>query len=283
MAEAKEKVVGIGKLAVGLENERLVSIGLGSCIGLVLYDGVNRIGGMAHIMLPDSSEAHFEKPNLNILLAEHDPGIRKMLREMLEKHEFRIADEAGESIETIRKYNRLTTGAVIMSRYIPEMHGVSTMAMIRQRDSSSKIIFLSPLVDRHTYTELLEQGANEVLMTPFIEEKVVNVTKSVIYTKHIRFADYAVPLLVFKMKNLGSFTMNMEARIAGGANIFKSLATDRISDIGRRNIEAVRGILKRIGIRIAGEDVGGDYGRTVRFNAGSGEVWVSSKKGERRI
>jgi chemotaxis protein CheD len=35
----------------------LVTLGLGSCIGLVIYDPQNRIAAMAHIMLPDSRDA----------------------------------------------------------------------------------------------------------------------------------------------------------------------------------------------------------------------------------
>ncbi len=33
----------------------LITSGLGSCIGVTLYDGKKRIGGMAHVMLPDST------------------------------------------------------------------------------------------------------------------------------------------------------------------------------------------------------------------------------------
>lgn len=35
----------------------LVSIGLGSCVGICLYDPVARIGGLAHAMLPCSAQA----------------------------------------------------------------------------------------------------------------------------------------------------------------------------------------------------------------------------------
>jgi chemotaxis protein CheD len=35
----------------------LVTLGLGSCIGLVIFDQVSRTVGMVHIMLPDSREA----------------------------------------------------------------------------------------------------------------------------------------------------------------------------------------------------------------------------------
>lgn len=39
-------------------DEVLVSIGLGSCIGLALVDPVKRVAGLAHIMLPEAPEGY---------------------------------------------------------------------------------------------------------------------------------------------------------------------------------------------------------------------------------
>ena len=33
----------------------LITLGLGSCVGVVLYDSFTKVGGLAHIMLPDSN------------------------------------------------------------------------------------------------------------------------------------------------------------------------------------------------------------------------------------
>ncbi len=33
----------------------LITLGLGSCVGVVLYDSFAKIGGLAHVMLPDSN------------------------------------------------------------------------------------------------------------------------------------------------------------------------------------------------------------------------------------
>lgn len=44
--------VGIGEFSVGTMT--MTSIGLGSCIALVIHDEYLKIGGLAHIMLPDS-------------------------------------------------------------------------------------------------------------------------------------------------------------------------------------------------------------------------------------
>jgi len=44
--------VGIGEFSVG--SMTMTSIGLGSCIALIIHDEYLSIGGVAHIMLPDS-------------------------------------------------------------------------------------------------------------------------------------------------------------------------------------------------------------------------------------
>ena len=45
---------GMAEIQIGSSGDRIQALGLGSCVGLVIYDKASRIGGMAHIMLPDS-------------------------------------------------------------------------------------------------------------------------------------------------------------------------------------------------------------------------------------
>ena len=49
--------VRIARIAVEAGQGRLVAVGLGSCVIVTLYDRARRIGGMAHILLPDPSAA----------------------------------------------------------------------------------------------------------------------------------------------------------------------------------------------------------------------------------
>lgn len=48
--------VGMADLNVTKSPNFLTTLGLGSCIGITLYDGVNKVAGLAHIMLPSSKE-----------------------------------------------------------------------------------------------------------------------------------------------------------------------------------------------------------------------------------
>ena len=48
-------IVGMADLRACKAPDTLTTLGLGSCVGICLYDGNRKIIGMAHIMLPDSS------------------------------------------------------------------------------------------------------------------------------------------------------------------------------------------------------------------------------------
>lgn len=47
---------GMAELVVSKHPATLVTLGLGSCIGLVIYDQISKIAGMVHIMLPESPQ-----------------------------------------------------------------------------------------------------------------------------------------------------------------------------------------------------------------------------------
>lgn len=48
--------IGMADLVVSKHPANLLTLGLGSCIGLVIYDQLSKSAGMVHIMLPDSRD-----------------------------------------------------------------------------------------------------------------------------------------------------------------------------------------------------------------------------------
>jgi chemotaxis protein CheD len=54
MAAENSIVLGMADLMVIRAPVKLITLGLGSCIGLVVYDVTAKVAGMAHIMLPNS-------------------------------------------------------------------------------------------------------------------------------------------------------------------------------------------------------------------------------------
>lgn len=148
-----EKRVGIADLNIVLPPGRLITIGLGSCIGIALYDEYKKVAGLAHIMLPESAN-----------------------------------------------FNNVTV--------------------------------------------------------PY------------------KFADLAIPLLVEKMEGAGCRRRCLKAKIAGGASMFNFADKSMISDIGKRNSEAVKKALEKMDIPILAEEIGGNKGRTMVIDSQNGEVSI---------
>lgn len=71
--------VGMADLNAVKKPGCLTTLGLGSCVGITLYDKVYKVAGLAHIMLPSSLEI---KNNLNKAKFA-DTGITELINEMV--------------------------------------------------------------------------------------------------------------------------------------------------------------------------------------------------------
>ena len=88
-----------------------------------------------------------------------------------------------------------------------------------------------------------------------------------------RYADTAIDEMLKRVQTLGAKKENIEAKIIGGANMFSAFK----SSISEDNISYAREKLKKLGIAVAGECVGGSQGRSVEFSVASGIVTVKTK------
>lgn len=147
--------VGMADLKVGQSPDVLTTLGLGSCIGLTLYDPISKVGGLVHYMLPDSTKL---KNNTNIAKFG-DTGIRELLKQVTE---------------------------------------------------------------------------------------------------------------------LGASRRRLVSKIAGGACMFEMSGLSSIGNVGERNQEAAKKILKELGIPLIAEDVGLNYGRTVELRCDTGDFLIKS-------
>ncbi len=99
-----------------------------------------------------------------------------------------------------------------------------------------------------------------------------------------KYAASAVALMVEELIKAGCHPERLVAKIAGGANMFPRrfnlFDAGPGFNIGRRNILATRKALAKKKIAIAGEDVGGERGRTIEFNPRTGELKIYQSTGE---
>lgn len=91
-----------------------------------------------------------------------------------------------------------------------------------------------------------------------------------------KYADTALPDMIGKMEKLGAAVNRMEAKMAGGAQMFAFSNNSDTMRIGPRNVDSCKEILNRYKIPIRAEDTGGNYGRTIEFDCATGVLLIRS-------
>lgn len=71
--------VGMADLNTCKAPDILTTLGLGSCVGIVLYDKLTKVCGLAHIMLPDSKQI---RNNSNVCKFA-DTAVDKLIEDMI--------------------------------------------------------------------------------------------------------------------------------------------------------------------------------------------------------
>ena len=87
--------VGMADLKTCVSPDAITTLGLGSCIGIAIVDPVTKIGGLAHIMLPDSTAIRNSQQNIAKFA---DTGIVELVNQMIKigaKKERMVAKIAG--------------------------------------------------------------------------------------------------------------------------------------------------------------------------------------------
>ena len=87
-------------------------------------------------------------------------------------------------------------------------------------------------------------------------------------TNTMKYADTGLRETLRQMEAMGANRTRITAKIAGGAKMFETAGS--LGNIGQRNIESVHLNLKKEGIRLLKEDVGGSVARTLLFDVNSG-------------
>ncbi|MBC5635985.1 chemotaxis protein CheD [Ornithinibacillus sp. BX22] len=99
-----------------------------------------------------------------------------------------------------------------------------------------------------------------------------------------KYADTAIDILVEELMSRGIRKPQLQAKIAGGAQMFQINTGNDMMRIGKRNVEAVLTKLAEHKIPVISSDVGGNFGRTIEFDPQTGLLKIRTiTKGEHVI
>lgn len=89
-----------------------------------------------------------------------------------------------------------------------------------------------------------------------------------------KYADSGIDETLRKMCVFGAVRNRLTAKIAGGARMFDIKGDSGFGNIGLRNVESVKNILRDQHIRLASEDTGANYARTMLLDVSNGQVYI---------
>lgn len=97
-----------------------------------------------------------------------------------------------------------------------------------------------------------------------------------------KYVDSGIVALVAEMLFAGAERKRIVVRMAGGANMLTSPEFSQTLNIGTRNVEAACAALEELNLKLAGLEVGGYIGRTVRFYAADGRMTIRTVGNQER-
>ena len=142
--------------------------------------------------------------------------------------------------------------------------GIADMKMA-QREGMLITYALGSCIGICLYDQKIRLGALIHIMLPLnMEPGRKNVMK---------YADTGIRETLKMMESKGASRSRITAKIAGGAKMFE-VSGGSLGNIGQRNIDSVHINLKKEGIHLLKEDVGGGVARTLLFDVSSGLACV---------
>lgn len=127
------------------------------------------------------------------------------------------------------------------------------------------------------YDPFKKTGAMAHCMLPDID-------RGRIQSHPLRFVNFAIRKMVEELEGSGALRIQLIIKLFGGAHIFGFIAADSVLNVGQKNIDIAHATLKELGLKVAGEDTGGAFGRTIELNLENGKVLVkTASSGQKEV
>ena len=161
--EGKRIEVSMSEMKIAKAPEILITRGLGSCLGITIYDSIKKIGAMAHPMLPDIDKAKIKSSPLrfvNSVIDKMIEGLQKqgcLKRNLVAKlfggaHMFSFISQ--DSVLNVGERN------IDIAKLVLQKHGIK-IAAEELRGSIGRTIELH-LENGKVYIKTISSGDKEV-------------------------------------------------------------------------------------------------------------------------
>lgn len=108
--------------------------------------------------------------NRKVLIVDDDPGIRQVLRLLLEVEDFDVVGEAADGIEAVPQAVASQPDFIVLDEEMPRRGGGEAAAMIRNMVPTAQIVAFSAILDRKpTWADAFLEKHNICDLGPLVE------------------------------------------------------------------------------------------------------------------
>lgn len=102
----------------------------------------------------------------SLLIVDDNPGIRKLLQELLSNEGYYVATAASGQ-EALIQVQRELPDLVLLDLKMPRINGFELKQKLREIDKNIRIIIVSGYTDQQIVKEIITQDVDHVLSKPF--------------------------------------------------------------------------------------------------------------------
>lgn len=132
-------------------------------------------------MQPITSE--MDSRAYNFLIVDDSLFARKNIAKAVAAIGGTVIGEAANGREAVDKYFELRPDLVLMDISMPEMEGIEALGLIRERDSSAKVVIVSALNHQDLVKKGISLGAKHFISKPVQLEKAADIIRFVLAQK----------------------------------------------------------------------------------------------------
>lgn len=108
-----------------------------------------------------------------ILIVDDAAFMRMMLKNILKKGGYEIADEAEDGAQAVEKFMAIQPDLAIMDITMPNLDGIEALKKIKSLQPDAKVIMCSAMGQEAMVVEAIKSGAMDFVVKPFQSDRLL--------------------------------------------------------------------------------------------------------------
>lgn len=117
---------------------------------------------------------------IEVLTVDDSKFMRNIIKNALEKVEFKVVAEASSGEEAVELYKELEPDIVTMDLTMPGIGGLKALEKLKEIDSDIRVIICSAMSQEPLVIEAMRSGAKEFIVKPFSEDRIIRAARNVL-------------------------------------------------------------------------------------------------------